>query len=103
MEQGTLRQTPATGSSAPDPDDLPDRLRERYGEIKRAEVETALDRLSAREDLSERERAVIEEMADRIVAGVLAPVTEGAEDGARDADPDDLATLARLFEPGPDP
>jgi glutamyl-tRNA reductase len=91
-------QASTTRAAKPDPEVVLARLRRRCAEIKREEVETALCKLDASGGLSDRERAAVEAMADRIVAELLAPPTAALEDAA-DEDPP-TAPLARLFDPG---
>lgn len=74
------------------------RLQRESTRIKRREVETAIRKLEASGELSGRERAVIEEMADRIVTRLLKPSIAALE-GRTDADADELEALSRLFEP----
>ncbi|MFB6295613.1 MAG: hypothetical protein ABEH66_02075 [Halobacteriales archaeon] len=93
-----MRQASTTRAGTPDPDVVLARLRRRCAEIKREEVGTALRKLDASGDLSDRERAAVEEMADRIVAELLAPPAAALEDAAEADDPP-IEPLARIFDP----
>lgn len=75
-----------------------DRIRRRYATTKQRELETALKRLDARGDLSGREEAVVEEMADRIVAGLLAPLTSALDEADREEAADMEARLRDLYD-----
>lgn len=77
------------------------RLRRQSTRIKRQEVGTAVGKLESSGELSGHERAVIEEMADRIVTQLLEPPILALE-GRGDADPAELEALSRLFEQGID-
>ncbi|MFB6227797.1 MAG: hypothetical protein ABEH88_04310 [Halobacteriales archaeon] len=76
-------------------------IRSQSTRIKERELETALRKLEASDSFSERDRAVIEEMADRIVTQLLKPPILALEE-REDADPAELEALSRLFEQGTD-
>jgi glutamyl-tRNA reductase len=97
MDANHRCQESTTPDESPDPEALRRQIRLRGTEIKRREVETALDRLEAENSLSEPQRAVVVEMADRITHKLLAAPTAALEDADRHADPDELAALACLF------
>ncbi|WP_135363804.1 glutamyl-tRNA reductase [Halosimplex halophilum] len=95
---------PDTGTTepdaeTPDPDAARARIRERAGEVRDREVETALTKLDARSELSERDREAVERLADRLVARLLAAPERGLRAAAErdDHDPETVATALSLF------
>jgi glutamyl-tRNA reductase len=62
-------------------------------EVKRAEVEQALNRL----DLDEESEAVVESLAESLVSQLLAPPTATLRDAAEDGDHGTLRTALALF------
>lgn len=62
----------AVTADRPDAADARARIRERAECVREREQAQALDRLRARRDLSEREAAVIRDLAERLTDGLLA-------------------------------
>lgn len=72
-------------------------------QVRERELRTALTKL---DDLDERERAVLEALAGRLVEGVLAPPTRSLLTAAADADRETVETALALFgdaDPGTEP
>ena len=67
--------------------------------VKRSEVETAINRLSAEGDLTDDERDVLESMADSLVNKLLAPPTRSLRRAAADDDWSTINTALQLFDP----
>jgi len=76
---------------------------ERAGEVREREVETALAKLDARGDFSERDREAVERLAARLVARLLADPERSlragadADDGSDDPDAETVETALALF------
>jgi len=97
---------------APDADAALARIRERAGELRDHEVETALAKLDARGELSAADREAVERLADRLVTRLLAAPErslraaadadaesdgrEGPDSGGRH-DPETVETALALF------
>ncbi|WP_436932181.1 glutamyl-tRNA reductase [Halosimplex halobium] len=92
-------ETTDQAAETPDPDAARARIRERAGEVREREVETALTKLDTRGDLSERDREAVERLADRLVARLLAAPERSLRAAAEgdDHDPETVATALSLF------
>jgi len=83
---GETGQTGSGPMTAPDPEAARVQIRERARTVRESEFETALRRLEATDDLRASDRAVIEALADRLVARLIA-VPDRRLRVAADADP----------------
>ncbi len=66
-------------------------------QIKQRELSTALDKLEA--DLDEEGRTVVEDLADALIAQLLAIPTKSLRDAAAEDDWDAITTAIQLFDP----
>ncbi|MDZ7701920.1 MAG: glutamyl-tRNA reductase [Halobacteriales archaeon] len=67
--------------------------------VKERELETALARLDAEEALDDAEREVVEELADALVAQLLAVPTKSLREAAAEDDWETVASAIQLFDP----
>lgn len=72
-----------------------DRIHARADEIKRRELETAFSRLEACGELTDEQRAIIEELADALIAELLEPTTSTLRNESMTRS--ELQTTAELF------
>lgn len=92
------RQTDPAGATDAAPEAVRRRIRERAAAIADRECRMAVDRLEARGDLTDEQRAVVADLAAAIVDGVLTG-PEAALDEAADADREVGRTAIELFAP----
>ena len=67
--------------------------------LKRREVETALSKLEAQGELTERQRESVESLADALVGKLLAAPTKSLREAAAEDDWNTIQTAMRLFDP----
>jgi len=67
--------------------------------VKSREIETAVSKLEAEGDVSDRQREVIESLADALVGQLLAAPTKSLRDAAADDDWTTVHTALQLFDP----
>lgn len=91
----TVTDGDSAGDARPDAERLDCHLRDHGDAVARRELATAFANLDA---LSPAERRVVARMAERIVAGVLAPARQATDDSSSTAP----AAVGRLFLPDED-
>ncbi|MBV0901886.1 glutamyl-tRNA reductase [Haloarcula salina] len=82
----------------PDVEEAIARIDERGAEIRAEQLERALSRLEATDELTPEQRAAVERLGDRLVEQLLAVPHESLRDAARRGDGEAVATALSLFE-----
>jgi len=72
---------------------------ESAGRVKTRELETAIDKLEARGDLTEGQREAVQSMADALVGQLLAAPTKSLREAAAEDDWTTISTALQLFDP----
>lgn len=90
-------QSPTEANPLDDPEEITAQLHERSAEIKRKEVRKAVQEFEDTGELSERDREILEEMADRIIARVITQPAATLEADS-EYDQETLSPIERFFD-----